>query len=171
MVLKNIINLVNIFNLALLVSFIYLVNMFINQSNVRLKFLLFVIIFFLITCISLYYSLDGLVMVFSICELSIVLIFITLYSQLTTYVKLKDKYLSFFFFVTLLTINYSFFGCNLIRQVNYYSCYKNVINDFYCLFNCYFEKSIIVTIFITFIITTYSIYFILFYFILKKADN
>ena len=171
MVLKNVINLISIFSLTLLLSFACLINMFISQNNVRLKFLLFIIIFFLIICISLYYSLDGLVMVFVVCELSIILVFITLYAQLITYTKLKNRYSSFFFFMILTPLNYNFFYCNLTKHVNYYSFYKNVINDFYCLFNCYFEKSIIVTIFITFVITIYSVYFILFYFILKKNDN
>ena len=120
------INLINVFNLTLLLSFAYLINTFINQSNVRLKFLLFIVIFFLITCISLYYSLDGLVMVFVVCELSIILVFITLYAQLITYTKLKSRYLSSFFFTILVALNYDFFYCSLIKHANYYSFYKNV---------------------------------------------
>lgn len=94
-----------------------------------------------------------------------------MYSQLFNFTKTTTKYSSFFFIFIILSFNFTFYNVKLIHFINFYSTYSTTINDFYYIFNCYFEKHILLTTLIIFIITLYSIYFILFYFNLKKLQN
>ena len=91
MILKNIINNINLFSLFFLIIFLYLINYFIITSNIREKFFVFTILFFIFISIGLYYNLDGIIMLFTVCELSVILIFITIFSQLYLFEKKKKK--------------------------------------------------------------------------------
>lgn len=121
--------------------------------------------------IGLYYNLDGIIMLFVISELSVLLVFITMFSQLYSYNTKSLRIKSFLFITLLLLLNYSFFNSNLIKYGNFYEFYNITLNDFYYIYNYYFEKQILVTILIMFIITIYSIVFILFYFNIKRKSN
>lgn len=121
--------------------------------------------------LGLYYNLDGIIMLFVISELSVLLVFITMFSQLYSYNTKAVKINSILFLILLCFLNYSFFNANLIKYVNFYEFYNITLNDFYYIYNYYFEKQVIVTILIMFIITIYSVVFILFYFNIKKKSN
>ena len=68
-------------------------------------------------------------------------------------------------------MNYSFYDTNIIKYINFYDIHVVNLNDFYYIYNYYFEKQIYVTVLIMFIITLYSIVFILLYFNIKKKYN
>ena len=146
-----------------------IINKFIVTNQIRVKFLLLLILLFITSSISLYYSLDGLVMMFLISELSIILVFITMFSQLYSYNKENSYQFSFLFTIILLTVNCSFYQTDIISYRSYYSFSNIILNDFYYIYNCYFEKQVILTIITLFIITIYSIFFILIYFSLKTS--
>jgi hypothetical protein len=45
------------------------------------------------------------------------------------------------------------------------------LNDFYYIYNCYFEKQIILTILTVFLLTFYSLFFIFLFYSLKQKAN
>lgn len=150
------------------VCLLFLIITFIFNVNIRKKFFLLLILLIVFSGIGVYYSLDGLIMMFFISELTVILIFIVMFSQLYTFniekLKQHNNYLLLIFFL----INFNYYEVNIILYKNYYSYYVIVLNDFYYIYNAYFEKQVIPTILVTLIITFYSIFFILFYFNLKK---
>jgi hypothetical protein len=171
MILENFICLFNIVYITLFLILLFILNQFLIETNIRKKFFLFLVIFFIFMVIGLYYNLDGIIMLFVISELSVLLIFITMFSQLYSFNTKSMRINSMLFVVILFFLNYSFFNSNLIKYGNFYEFYNITLNDFYYIYNYYFEKQIFVTILIMFIITIYSIVFILFYFNIKKKSN
>lgn len=171
MIIKNIINNINIISLLFLITFLYLINYFIITSNIREKFFSFIILFFLFSSIGLYYNLDGIVMLFMVCELSIILIFITMFSQLYLFDKKNKKFSYINLVIFIFFLNIEFYSTKILIYKNFYSYYSININDFYYIYNSYFEKHIIITIIISFLITIYSLFFILLYFNFKKIQN
>jgi hypothetical protein len=168
MILKNIVNLFNINLVILLLAFIFLINKFLTLSEVRKKFALLLIIIILICCIGFYYFLDGLVMMFLLTELTLVLIFIVMFSQIYGYNRQSLKYKNVFFVIVVFFINFSYYEIKIINYKSYYSYYNILLNDFYYIYNNFFEKEILLTIVITVALTLYSVFFILFYFNLKS---
>lgn len=171
MIIKNLITLTNIINFTLLLSLFFLINKFFLEIDTRKKFFLFIILFIIFLFIGFYYNLDGVIMLFAISELSILLIFITMYSQIYSYSKKNNKISSFLIFISLIAINFQYFEIKLLNYKSFYSFYNITLNDFYYIYNFYFEKQILLTIIVLFIITLYSIFFILLYFNLKKKQN
>lgn len=171
MIIKNLITITNIINFTLLLSFFFLINKFYTEIDVRKKFFLFLIIFLIFLFIGLYYNLDGIIMLFAVSELSVLLIFITMYSQIYSYSKKNKKMFSYLIFFCLIFVNIQYFEINLLNYKSFYSFYNINLNDFYYIYNFYFEKQILLTIIVLFIITLYSIFFILLYFNLKKKQN
>jgi len=168
MILKNIVNLFNISLVILLLAFIFLINKFLTLSEVRKKFALLLILIMLICCIGFYYFLDGLVMMFLLTELTLVLIFIIMFSQIYNYNCQSLKYKNVFFVIVVFFINFSYYEIKIINYKSYYSYYNILLNDFYYIYNNFFEKEILLTIIITLAVTLYSVFFILFYFNLKS---
>ena len=171
MILKNFINLFNVLNLSLMFIFIFLINEFIISTDIRKKFFLFIILLFSTVSIALYYNLDGIIMMFLVSELSIILIFITMFSQLYGYNKKNTKFSTLFIFCIIFILNIEYYDTKILNYNNFYSFSAININDFYYIYNFFFEKQITVTIFIIFILTLYSIFFILLYFNFKKFQN
>ena len=171
MILEKFICLFNLVYLSLFLIFLFILNKFFNETNIRKKFFLFLVIFFIFIFIGLYYNLDGIIMLFIISELSVLLVFITMFSQLYSFSSKTSKINSFLFFLLLILMNYSFYDTNIIKYINFYDIHVVNLNDFYYIYNYYFEKQIYVTVLIMFIITLYSIVFILLYFNIKKKYN
>lgn len=168
MILKNFINYFNIIQISFYFIYIYIINKFLVTLNIRNKFFLFIVNFFVLIGIGLYYNLDGLMMLFFVCELTIILVFVILFSQLYTYYKeTKSGYIALFFFISILLLNCSYYNLNIISFKNFYSYSNILVNDFYYIYNLYFEKQILLTVFSLFIITIYSIFFILLYYNLR----
>ena len=168
MILKNFINYFNIIQISLYIIYIFIVNMFLTTINIRNKFFLFLINYLILMSIGLYYNLDGLIMLFFVCELTIVLVFIILFSQIYTHYKETiGRYTFYLYFILLILFNLNFYNLNIINFKNFYSYSNILVNDFYYIYNLYFEKQILLTIFSLFIITIYSIFFILLYYNLR----
>lgn len=161
----------NLISFTALIIIIYVINTFILEVNIRKKFFLFLIIFFIFLSIGLYYNLDGIVLLFTISELSVLLIFITMFSQIYSYSKNGAKINSIIFFTLIIIINFQYYEINLITYTNFYSFYNINLNDFYYIYNYYFEKQILLTILVIMLITLYSIFFIILYFNIKKKQN
>lgn len=154
-----------------MVIFLFIINEFIIAADVRKKFFLFIILLFSTISIALYYNLDGIVMMFLVSELSVILIFITMFSQLYGYNKNNTKFSVIFIFAIIFLTNLEYYNTKILNYNNFYSYSAININDFYYIYNFFFEKQIIVSIFIIFILTIYSIFFILLYFNFKKFQN
>ena len=173
MILKNFINFFNLFIFLGLFILIFIFAQFLINSKIREKFFLFILLFFFISSIGLYYNLDGMVMMFAVCELGVILIFIVTYSQLYCYDKKttfnKKNFIIIYLFIFLL--NFDFYSCKIVNFKNFYSIYSININDFYYIYNCYFEKQILSTTIISLLLTLYSLFFILLYFNFKKLQN
>lgn len=171
MILKNLITQFNLIFFLLFIIIIKIFNEFFYETNIRKKFFLFIILFLFFFSLGLYYNLDGIIFIFVISEFSVLLIFITMFSQLYSYSKKSIKYSSNILFFLLFCLNIIFYDSKIISYNNFYSYYNIHFNDFYYFFNFFFEKQILVTFLIIFIITFYSIFFILLYFNLKKKQN
>lgn len=171
MILKNFVTHFNLLSLLMFFIILHIFNIFFTETNIRKKFFLFLLLFIFFFFIGLYYNLDGIIFLFVISEFSVLLIFITMFSQLYSYSKKNIKYSSYFIFILLVFLNYQFYDTTIISYENFYSFYNIQLNDFYYFYNYFFEKQILVTFLIIFIITFYSIFFILLYFNLKKKQN
>lgn len=154
--------------MSLFILYLYIISKFLVTSNIRNKFFLFIINCFIVVGLGLYYSLDGLVMLFFVCELTIILVFVILFSQLYSYYKEEKKsYISSIIIISMFIFNLNFYSLDVISFKNFYSYSNIIVNDFYYIYNLYFEKQILLTILILFIITIYSIFFILLFYNLK----
>jgi hypothetical protein len=170
MILKNIINYWNIIQVSLFSIYIYIISKFIVATNIRIKFFLFIINCFILVGLGFYYNLDGLMMLFFVCELTIILVFAILFSQLYSYYKEKhtSKLPLIVLFIAILVININHYSLTLIDIKSFYSYSNILVNDFYYIYNLYFEKEVLLTIFTLFIITLYSLFFIFLYYILQS---
>jgi hypothetical protein len=167
MILKNFINFFNIYYLCLFLIFIYLINKFLFETKIRLKFTLLLILLILFSSISIYYNFDGLTMMFLVSELSVILIFIILFSQLYTFNYEKIKNFNTYLILVIIILNINYYEVSILSYKNYYCFNEILINDFFYIYNLYFEKQILITFITTIIITVYSIFFILLYYSLK----
>lgn len=168
MILKNFINFFNLYYLFIFILFIFIINKFLFQTQIRVKFILLLILLIIFSSISIFYNLDGLTMMFLIGELSIILIFIVMFSQLYTFNYEKTKEFNLYLMLLIVILNINYYEASVISYRNYYSYFQILINDFYYIYNLYFEKQMLLTFIITIIITVYSIFFILLYYSLKK---
>ena len=108
MILKNIINFFNINLVVLLLIFIFLINMFLISLEIKKKFALLLVLLVLVSCIGFYYLLDGLVMMFLLTEITLVLIFIIMFSQIYSYNCQNLKYKNLFFVIIVFLINLTY---------------------------------------------------------------
>ena len=169
MILKNIINNFSIISLLSILLFIYIINYFFVTSNVRNKFFLFLVNLLIFIGIGLFYNLDGLVMIFFISELTIILIFVILFSQIYSHYKQKYTNFKFIFAILIVIMNCGYYEVGITGYKNFYVYSNIVLNDFYYIYNSYFEKQILLTVFTLLIITLYSIFFILLHYLLKQS--
>lgn len=169
MILKNIMNNFSIIPLLSVLLYIYIINYFFVTANVRNKFFLFLVNLLIFIGIGLFYNLDGLVMIFFISELTIILIFIILFSQIYNHYKQKYTNFKFIFAALIVMMNYNYYEVGVTSYKNFYIYSNIVLNDFYYIYNSYFEKQILLTVFTLLIITLYSIFFILLHYLLKQS--
>ena len=164
MILKNFIN---FFNIGYLFLFIFIINKFLFQTQIRIKFILLLILLILFSSISIFYNFDGLTMMFLVSELSVILIFIVMFSQLYTFNYEKTKEFNLYLILLIIIFNINYYDISIISYKNYYNYNQILINDFFYIYNLYFEKQILLTFITTIIITVYSIFFILLYYSLR----
>ena len=153
MILKNFINFFNIGYLFLFILFIFIINKFLFQTQIRIKFILLLILLILFSSISIFYNFDGLTMMFLVSELSVILIFIVMFSQLYTFNYEKTKEFNLYLILLIIIFNINYYDISIISYKNYYNYNQILINDFFYIYNLYFEKQILLTFITTIIIT------------------
>lgn len=161
------INLINLKFLCLFIIFTYLINLFFLTSYIRYKYFLCLILLICFSSICLYYNLDGIVLLFLVSELSVFLIFIFFFSYLYNYIKIKNNVMNNYLYF-ILFLNYQNYNVKLISYYQFYSYSNITLNDFYFIYNFFFEKQILFVLFIIFFLTFFSFFFIIFYFNLKQ---
>lgn len=148
--------------------YIYIYTNYLKVTNIRIKFFLFILNILVLIGLGTFYNLDGMIMLFFMSELVVLLIFITIFSQLYGYYKQKQYNTTSFIVILILPFIYSFYEPAFIQYKNYYNFYNITLNDFYYIYNCYFEKQIILTILTVFLLTLYSLFFIFLFYTLKQ---
>jgi hypothetical protein len=96
----NFISILSFFKLIPLILSVFILNSFLQDTSTRKKFLSFLVIFILFIILGLFFSLDGIILLFIISEFAVLLIFLIIFSQLTSFSsqtpKKKDFYLFYF---------------------------------------------------------------------------
>ena len=68
-------------------------------------------------------------------------------------------------------LNYNFYELKTINYKNYYVHSNIIFNDFFYIYNSFFEKYALLTLFTLVIITLYSIFFILLFYQIKNYNS
>ena len=171
MILQKVFILLNLFIVFSFIILLYIFSQFFKETNIRRKFFLFLIIFIFLSFLGFYYNIDGVILLFIVSELSIILIYITMFSQLYSFSKKQIKYFSNFIIVILITLNLYYYDVTIINYNNFF-CFQIIqLNDFIYFYSYFFEKQLMVTILVIYIMTFYSIFFILLYFNIKKKES
>jgi len=167
----NFISVLSIFKLIPLILGIFILNSFLQDTSTRKKFLSFLVIFILFIILGLFFSLDGIILLFVISEFVVLLIFLIIFSQLTSFSTQTPKKKSFLSILFLTLLNFFTYDTNVLLYKSFYSQQSYQLNDFFYFFNYYFEKQALLTVFIIILITIYSLFFIILYFMLKTIHN
>ena len=154
-------------------SYLYLVGsfVFLFTSKLRIRFTLFIVNLFIVLLYGVVLYLDGLYFIFTVTELTLVLLFIVVYTQLCDnliYKILKLKYM----WLSLLLFLYTYWENLILVYFSYYDYINSTkSNDFFIFFYFFFYKFSVVTVLLILIISFFSIYFILLYFTLKLLNS
>ncbi len=167
----NFISVLSLFKLIPLILSVFILNSFLQDTSTRKKFLSFLVIFILFIILGLFFSLDGIILLFIISEFAVLLIFLIIFSQLTSFSTQTPKKKGFLSILFLTLLNISTYDANIILYKSFYSQQTHQLNDFFYFFNYYFEKQALLTVFIIILITVYSLFFIILYFMLKSIQN
>lgn len=167
----NFISILSIFKLIPIILSIFILNSFLQNTSTRKKFLSFLIIFILFIILGLFFSLDGIILLFVISEFAVLLIFLIIFSQLTSFSTQTPKKRGLLSLLFIILLNFSTYDANILIYKSFYSQHSHQLNDFFYFFNYYFEKQALLTVFIIILITIYSLFFIILYFMLKNIQN
>ena len=142
-------------------------------SSVRNKFILFVLSIILFSVWAFLHNLDGMALILLTAEFTIVLLFLMTYTQLySNFLFLTTKKPSIFLYLVLFIAPFLTNFSSTITYTNYYQSLNHVVSsDFFVIYYLLFDKLPILTIFLTLIISLFSLFFILVYFNLKFVKN
>ena len=139
-------------------------------TSLRNKFFLFVMVTILYSIWGFFMNLDGMMLILLITEFTIVLLFLMTYIQLySNYSFLQNSKLltPVFLVLVVVLISYSPLS-NYYNHISYYNHLSQIVSsDFFILYHFLFDKLPLLIIFITLIISFFSLFFIIFYFNLK----
>ncbi len=139
-------------------------------TSLRNKFFLFVMVTILYSMWGFFMNLDGMMLILLITEFTIVLLFLMTYIQLySNYSFLQNSKLltPVFLVLAVVSISYSPLS-NYYNHISYYNHLSQIVSsDFFILYHFLFDKLPLLIIFITLIISFFSLFFIIFYFNLK----
>lgn len=142
-------------------------------QNLRHKLLLFYLILLLVSLWGFYFSLENFVFLLLLSELLIILLFTLIYLTLQFNNNLyKKNYLLISFYINVfIFIIFYFYNFDLSYSINYINIYLyknlNISDDFFIFFYYFFLEYTQVTVLIAYLLTIFSIFFILFYFNIK----
>jgi hypothetical protein len=164
----NLISILSLLKIVPLVLGLFILNSFLQETSVRKKFLSFLFLFTLFLILGIYFNLDGIILLFIVSELAVLLIFIIMFSQLTSFSTQTLKKKSFFIILFFSLLNFTLYDIDIISYKSFYNQQVYQLNDFFYFFNYFFEKQTIVTIVVIMLITLYSLFFIMLYFSIRQ---
>ncbi len=162
------------FNFSLYLAFmILLVSSLLLISDLRRKFIFFILSVLLFSIFGFLFDLDGIFLIFLTTEFTIFMLFLMTYTQLySNYTFIKSPYnykllLPFIMIIFNLTpIN------NFYLFISYYKSLHNLVSsDFYILYQFLFSEQFLVTLLVILIISFFSLFFIIMYFSLKLVKT
>lgn len=162
------------FNFSLYLAFmILLVSSLLLISDLRRKFIFFILSVLLFSIFGFLFDLDGIFLIFLTTEFTIFMLFLMTYTQLYgnyTFIKSPYNYkllLPFIIIIFNLTpIN------NFYLFISYYKSLDNLVSsDFYILYQFLFSEQFLVTLLVILIISFFSLFFIIMYFSLKLVKT
>lgn len=68
-------------------------------------------------------------------------------------------------------MTFNYFESPLVLHTNFYATHNIIYNDFFIIYEYFFERQILVTFLTLMVITIYSIFFIHMYFVVQKKNN
>ena len=144
------------------------------NKTFRVKFTYFIALLLLVVGWGIFYSFDGIMLMFIVAEFLIILLFLLMYVTLTFELEQAVKTFTFFkfYFVTgVLIYCTNFLTYNITTFIFFTGVYQQIFDiisvDFFLFFYFFFLMSPQIVIFITLLLGLFSIFFILFYFTLK----
>ena len=93
---------------------------------------------------------------------------IIIFSQLTSFSIQTQKKKGALFVLFFFLLSYSTYDIQILSYKSFYSQQNYQLNDFFYFFNFFFEKQTLLTLFVIILITIYSLFFIVLYFITKQ---
>ncbi len=155
------------FYLFLIIIFVSLTLLF---TSLRKKFLFFILSVLLFSIWGFLLDLDGMMLVLLTTEFTIVLLFLMTYIQLYSNFTFISSYINYKYLGIFLLILFAVYQPlnNFHPYTNYYQSLNHVVSsDFYILYHFLFEKLPVLVIFMTLIISFFSLFFIVAYYSLK----
>lgn len=139
-------------------------------TTLRKKFFFFIIIIITYAVWGFMLNLDGMMLVMLTAEFTIILLFLMTYIQLYSNYSFITKQFSYkYIFGFLILFLFLFQAPNVFfNSVSYYKLINHIVaSDFYILYYFLFDKLPIIVVFLTLIISFFSLFFIILYFSLK----
>lgn len=136
----------------------------------RYKFTFFILNVLVLSVWGFLYNLDGMILILLITEFTVTLLFLMTYTQLYMHYEFKHKtmpiglfsYIMLFALLCANPVNIFF------SYTSFYSSLTHLVSsDFFILYYLLFDKMPILVLFLTLIISLFSLFFILLYFNLK----
>lgn len=138
-------------------------------ATLRKKFILFILVVIAFSIWGFIFDLDGIFLVFLTAEFTIFLLLLMTYLQLYSNYTFLSPQISYYLSIPIL---FYFFVFNHSNSFYTYTSFYKALNhfvssDFFILYYFLFEKMPILVIFLTLIISFFSLFFIIMYFSLK----
>jgi hypothetical protein len=169
----------NIYLLSLNLSFYLFLSIsfwsiFLLFSDLRKKFISFILVVFLFSVFGFLHDLDGIFIIFLIAEFTIFLVFLMSYTQLYSNYSFVSSNLNIS--ILLIVIIGVLLNYNVTNSFHFYYSYYNSLNyiissDFYILYYLLFDQMPVLTLVVIFIISFFSLFFIIMYFSLKLVKS
>jgi hypothetical protein len=150
--------------------------LFINKNNIQKKILYFFILLILFNNLLLYFNFDGLSIIFLLTELTIIVVFILVYTTIyTKLIILTKNYKLNYLFINILILyiySYNIKTLTTFSYINYYSFLSIIVqNDFFFIYYFFFINYLFISFFLIVILSLFSLFFIILFFNLKKIKN
>ena len=164
----NIYNLLNNFSFYLIIC-LTIISLTFLSSTLRKKFILFVLLVVFFSIWGFSFDLDGIFLVFLTAEFTIFLLLLMTYMQLYSNYTFLSSNVSYYFVIFLIFYLFIFNTSETFyTNVSFYKALNHFVSsDFFILYYFLFEKMPILVIFLTLIISFFSLFFIIMYFSLK----
>jgi hypothetical protein len=158
--------------LSYLALTIFWASYYLISSSLRNKFFWFFITVILFSIWGFVFNLDGMILVLMTAEFTILLILIMTYLQLYSYFSFfkSETDATVLTILSLICLSFSSSSEHFFYYTSYYKLINHIVaSDFYILYHFLFNKNPLLVVFLTLIISFFSLFFILLYFNLKLS--